>query len=99
MLAARERLRHKTLRIVARAAEAISQRDPTAAIPIYEKAIELDPLHESLYQGFMRCYLALHQPAEVEHVYRRCRHVLKRELGLAPSPTTEALHQTPKPGE
>ena len=47
----------------------------------------------------MRCYQTLHQPAEVEHVYRRCRDTLKRELGLAPSPATEALHQPLKTGE
>ena len=42
----------------------------------------------------MRCYQTLHQPAEAEHIYHRCRDVLKRELGLAPSPATEALHQS-----
>lgn len=93
-LAARERLRHKTLRVIGRVAEAVEDRDPAAAVLIYEKAIEIDPLRESSYQGLMRCYRVLHQPAEVEHVYRRCRDTLKRELGLTPSPATEALHQT-----
>ena len=98
-LAARERLRHKTLRIITRVAEAVEDRDSASAIPIYERVIEFDPLRESLYQGLMRCYRVLHQPAEVEHVYRRCRDTLKRELGLAPSPTTETLHQALKTSE
>jgi DNA-binding SARP family transcriptional activator len=92
-LAARERIRHKLLRLVTRVAESLRPTDPATAIPLYERAIEIDPLRESLYQGIMRCHQILHRPAEVEHVYRRCRDTLRRELGLAPSPATEALRQ------
>ncbi len=97
-LGARERLRHKTLRLVARAAESLGQHDPAATISIYEKAIELDPLYESLYQGLMRCHQRLRQPAEGLHVYRRCRDALQRELGVSPSPATETLRQSLKTG-
>jgi DNA-binding SARP family transcriptional activator len=90
-LAARERIHNKTLRLVTRAAETLLSTDPVAAVPLYDQAIELDPLRESLYQGLMRCHRALHRPAEVEHVYRRCRDVLKRELGVEPSGETETL--------
>ncbi|MEK6770021.1 MAG: bacterial transcriptional activator domain-containing protein, partial [Pseudomonadota bacterium] len=78
-------------RLLTRAAENLLPGDPAAAVPLYEQAIELDPLRETLYQGLMRCYQTLHRPAEVEHVYRRCRDTLKRELGLAPSEETETL--------
>lgn len=98
-LAARERLRNKTLRVVTRAAETIRQRDPAAAVPIYEKAIEIDPLREHLYQDLMRCHQQLRQSAEGLHIYRRCRDTLKRELSLAPAPATEALHQSLKTGQ
>jgi two-component SAPR family response regulator len=98
-LAARERMHNKILRILTRVAEALLPGDSAAALPLYEQAIELDPRRESLYQGLMRCYQTLHQPAEVEHVYRRCRDALKRELGLSPSPATEALRQTLKTDE
>lgn len=97
-LAARERLRNKTLRVVARAAESLGRRDPAAAVPIFEKAIELDPLREPLYQGLMRCYHQLRQPAEGLRIYQRCRDTLQRDLDLTPSPVTEALRQSLKTG-
>jgi DNA-binding SARP family transcriptional activator len=92
----RERLRNRTLRLTARAAEAIGKSEPAAAVPIYERAIELDPLREPLYQGLMRCYLELRQPAEGLRIHRRCHDVLRRELGVAPTPETESLRQALK---
>jgi two-component SAPR family response regulator len=97
-LAARERLRNKTLRIVGSAADSIGRHEPAAAVPIYEKAIEIDLLRESLYQGLLRCHRQLQQPAEGLRAYRRCHDMLSREMGLAPSPATEALHQALKTG-
>jgi DNA-binding SARP family transcriptional activator len=94
--AMRERLRNRTLRLTARAAEAIGKSEPAAAVPIYERAIELDPLREPLYQGLMRCYLELRQPAEGLRIHRRCHDVLRRELGVAPTPETESLRQALK---
>jgi len=91
--AMRERLRNKTLRLVTKVADALSKSEPAVAVPIYERAIELDPLRESLYQGQMRCYRQLRQPAEGLRLYRRCHDVLRRELGVAPAPETEALRQ------
>ena len=98
-LKARERLRNKTLRLATRAAESLGQCNPATAVPIYEKAIELDPLREPLYQGLMRCHLQMHQPAEGLRIYRRCRDTLQRDLGLSPAPATEALHQSLKTGQ
>lgn len=96
VLAMRERLRNKILRIVTRVAESLSQHDSVEAIPLYEKAIDLDPLREALYQGLIRCYLKLQQPAEGLRIYRHCRDMLKRELGVPPSMATEALYQALK---
>jgi DNA-binding SARP family transcriptional activator len=98
-LSARERLRGKTLQVVARIAEALGKHDPAVAVPVYEKAIELDPLREPLYQGLMRCQLQLHQPTEALQTYHRCRDTLKRELNLAPSSATEILYQVLKSPE
>jgi two-component SAPR family response regulator len=97
-LKARERLRNKTLRLATRAAESLTLCSPAVAVPIYEKAIEIDPLRESLYQGLMRCHRELHQPAEGLRTYQRCRDTLQRELSLAPAPVTEALHNSLKSG-
>lgn len=94
--AMRERLRNRTLRLVARAADEIGESEPAEALSIYERAIELDPLREPLYQGLMRCYLRLRQPAEGLRVHRRCDDILRRELGVAPAAETEALRLTLK---
>ena len=97
-LAVRERLHNRTLRLIARAIEPLESLDPAATAVIYEKAIELDPLREALYQGLIRCHQQSHQPAEGLRIYQRCRDILQRELGLTPSPATEALHQLLKAG-
>jgi LuxR family maltose regulon positive regulatory protein len=91
--ALRERLHNRTLRLLARSAEAIGESQPAEAVPVYERAIELDPLRESLYQGLMRCHLELRQPAEGLRTHQRCHDVLRRELGVAPAPETDALRQ------
>jgi len=89
---ARERLRAKFLRVVAGAAEALTaDRRAADAVRCYEKALEVDPVAERLYQGLMRCHLDLGQRADGLAVYRRCRETLARELALAPSPKSEAL--------
>jgi hypothetical protein len=40
----------------------------------------------------MHCHHCLKHPAAGLAVYRRCREVFERELGVAPSNKTEALH-------
>jgi len=91
VLGAREKLRNKILRIVGMTADLIAKQEPAVAIPVYEKMIEIAPLRESLYQGLIHCHQVLQQPTEAVHVYQRCREILLREMGIAPSPTTEAL--------
>jgi len=91
ILAARERLRAKYLRLLARAADALAQHDAEAAIPLYEKAIDVDHMTEALYHGLMRTYHQLGRRAEALQTYQRCRDVLKNELRVLPSPSTEAL--------
>jgi LuxR family maltose regulon positive regulatory protein len=92
-LAARERLRGKYLRILTRAADALAEHDGEAAIPLYEKALDVDPLTEVLYQGLMRTYHRLNRKAEALQTYHRCCDVLKNELRVTPSPSTEALRK------
>ncbi len=91
ILTYRERLRARFLRLTGEAAEHVARDNPSAAIPIFEKALEVEPLGEGFYQGLMRVYRALDRKAEGITLYRRCRDVLKRELDVAPSATTEAL--------
>lgn len=63
------------------------------AADLYQRVTELDPLAEAFYRRQMRCLLAQDQQAEALQVFRRCRHVLSTQLGIAPSDATQALYR------
>lgn len=67
--------------------------DYAASAQLYSAGLDIDPLTEVLTQGLLRCYLELRQPAQALRIYGYCREMLQRELGLKPSPDTEALAQ------
>ncbi len=92
VLTPRERLRGKLIRAIAMLGERL-QRDGAReeALAWYERALEIEPHAESLYQELMRTYHALHRAAEGLAVYERCRKALGAQLQVAPSPGTEAL--------
>ena len=88
----RERLRAKFLHQVARqATELEAEQRWDDAIALYLRGMDADVLSESFYQGLMRCYAARGMRAEALSVYRRLRQQLSVTLGLAPSPSSEAL--------
>ncbi len=90
----RERLKGRYLRLishVARLCEQAGEHEESAGY--YHKGLESDPLAEELYQGLMASCIRLGRHAEALAAYRRCRAVLKAELGIAPSPRTEALRE------
>ncbi len=88
----RERLRSKMLRGVEHLAQGLCAiKQCNAARLCYEKGLEIEPLVEHFYQGLMRCYQCLSQPAEVLRIYARCHRVLKSELGVEPCAETQAL--------
>ena len=66
--------------------------EPARAIASAEGLLALDPLHESAYRLVMSGYLTLGERGRALQVAARCRHVLDRELGVAPSAETEALY-------
>jgi len=95
MLAARDRWRSRFLRSVADAGRYWEQRDRwSQASELYERGIEVDTLAEDLYRKLMHCHLAQGAPAQAGRVYRRCREMLSIQLGITPSPETEALFQS-----
>jgi len=61
------------------------------AIECYRRGLEVDDLAEEFYQGLMRCYGMLAQPAKAMLVYDRLRQTLSAELGVTPSSTSEGL--------
>jgi DNA-binding SARP family transcriptional activator len=94
LLVARERLHAKVLRHVETASRRLVDGGRLAqAIGAYHRAIEIDPLNESLYRGLMECHLAANQPAEALRTFERCGRVLTAGLGVAPSSDTVLLVQ------
>jgi DNA-binding SARP family transcriptional activator len=62
------------------------------ALQLAEDAFAIEPVRESTYQNLMRALAAAGNRAEALRVYERCRRVLGDELGVPPSPATEAIY-------
>jgi DNA-binding SARP family transcriptional activator len=90
----RERLRDRFVQAVQRGARRLEgARRWDEAIDWYGKALRVDDLAESLYQGLMRCYLENGQRAEGLTCYRRLRDCLAAGLNISPSTSSEALRR------
>lgn len=90
----RELLRNKYFRLISSMAR-YSERagDFEEAARQYRKGLESEPLAEEFYQGLMASCIRLGRHAEAMRVYLQCRQILGAELGIAPSPGTEALRK------
>jgi TolB-like protein/Flp pilus assembly protein TadD len=64
-----------------------------AAMGVAQRVLTLDPLEESGHRALMRRYAEAGDIAAALRQYDTCRATLKRELDIAPSPETEALHR------
>lgn len=64
-----------------------------------ERALQVNPLQETLYRTLMRLYVATGDRARALEVYERCRRVLQEALGASPLPETERLFQEIQAGE
>ena len=62
-----------------------------AAVLIYQRVVEQQPLAEDIYRRLITGLLALGQRAEAYEAYRRCRQQLSVVLGIRPAPQTDAL--------
>jgi len=90
--AARERLHTRFLRGVVRlgrAWESAGQHEHAAEL--YLRSLDVDDLSEPVYQGLMRCHMALGQHGEAVAAYERLARTFARRVGLRPSPVTETL--------
>ncbi len=91
-LAARERFQHRFLRTVESIGLSLeSVGDTIYARTLYQRALDVEPLAESLYRRLMQCHKSQGNLAEAIQVYRRCRRMLSVTLSIAPSAQTEAL--------
>jgi SARP family transcriptional regulator, regulator of embCAB operon len=66
--------------------------DRAAASAAGRTILELDPFSEPTYRSLMRAHADGGARAEALRVYEQCRRVLADELGVPPSPETEALY-------
>jgi DNA-binding SARP family transcriptional activator len=62
------------------------------AAQMASQAVSLEPFRETGYRQLMRVHAASGNRAEALRVYQRCRELLADELGVDPSPETEALY-------
>ncbi len=89
----REELRSWRVRALEALAEA--QLDAGEASPAADsasEAMEISPFRETVHRLLMRAHAALGNRAEALRVYESCRRLLSDELGVDPSPETEALY-------
>ena len=68
-----------------------SRGELTEAIAFAKRINAFDPLREEMHRALMRLYAALGDRPAALAQYQSCKEILKRELGVAPMPETEAL--------
>ncbi|MEZ4865872.1 MAG: BTAD domain-containing putative transcriptional regulator [Caldilineaceae bacterium] len=69
------------------------QRNYAGAITQAQSLLQLDPLQESVYATLMELYAAQGDRAAALRIYHLCQTTLIRELGVEPSPTTQATYE------
>ena len=95
VLKARHELRDHLLRAIHDAAlECEHARRWEDAANLYRSGIEVDSLNEGLYRGLMLCHQELGDHSEALQIYRRCRELLTRFLGIPPNAKTQALYHS-----
>jgi SARP family transcriptional regulator, regulator of embCAB operon len=83
--------------VLVRAHECLSEpsiwhTEPEYAVRHAKEAVAIEPFRETSYQLLMRAHAAVGNRAEALRVYERCRSLLSEELGVSPSPQTEAVY-------
>ena len=66
--------------------------EPRLAIQHAAEMVELEPFRETAYQLLMKMHAAAGDRAEALRVFAKCRELLRDELGVSPSPQTEAVY-------
>ena len=89
----RERLRGRYLAALEMLARLYAARkDLQRAVELYQRLLVQDPYRELVHQELMRCYYHLGDRAAAIRQYQVCANVLRDDLGLDPTPETEALY-------
>ncbi len=67
--------------------------DLDGAISTGLRALEIDPSEEQIHRALMGMYLAKGMRGAALTQYRTCRSVLRRDLDVAPEPSTEVIYR------
>lgn len=92
-----EQKRSETRELLVRASEVLADAqhacgDLTSALRVAEEVVKLEPFRESGYRRLMAIHADAGNRAEALQTWERCRGLLAEELGVEPSPETEALY-------
>jgi DNA-binding SARP family transcriptional activator len=94
LLAERELLAQGYLDALERLAALLEQRcSYREALGYARRLVRADPLHEAAYRRLMDLHLALGDRASALRVYHTCATILRHEMGVDPSPETQAVYQ------
>ena len=89
----RSALRAMQLRALQCLVTASANNGETAlAVQHASEMVQLDPFRETSYQLLMRMHAVAGDRAEALRVFARCREHLREELGVSPSPQTQAVY-------
>jgi DNA-binding SARP family transcriptional activator len=77
--------------VYARIAEILEADHPDQAVAALERAAELDPVNEELYQRIMRIHGRQHRPDAVRRTLRRLEERLAELGGAEPSQATRRV--------
>lgn len=73
------------------AAAALANGEHSLAAQFARTLVELEPFRETGWRQLMRAHVGAGNRAEALRAYAQCRALLAKELGVAPSPETEAI--------
>lgn len=91
----REAQMNRLLRVIGAAGRNCEQAGGwEKAADLYTKGIETDSLAEEFYRRLMICQRNLGNHAAVAKTYKRCQSLLQAELGIEPSPETNAVYSS-----
>ena len=90
----RERLRERFGEVVERLALLLEERrEYAAATPYVKRLVQHDPLVEGSHRRLMRLHALGGERAKAMHAYHRCASLLRRELGVDPTPETQRVYE------
>lgn len=80
------------------AAVALANGEHPLAVQFARAVVDLEPFRETGWQKLMRAQAGSGNRAEALRAYEQCRRLLADELGVAPSPETEAIEHALRAG-